>query len=415
VAGNRDYSDLTLIDPAETEIFFVGITKPILFEVRKVRDMIPCQKHLFNIPQDITYLNCAYLSPLLRSVSQAGHNGVAAKEKPWQLTPQDFFTQTEQTRGLFAELIGARPDDIAIIPAVSYGISVAALNIKLNPGESILVLEDQFPSNVYPWRELAKETNAIVKTISRPEDEDWTRALLDCIDQNTAVVAVPNCHWTDGGLIDLVKIGERCKEIGAALVVDATQSIGALPFSVAEVQPDFVVAASYKWLFGPYSLGFMYVSPRYQTGKPLEYNWINRKNSEDFAGLVNYRDEFQTGARRFDVGERSNFALMPMALAALQQILAWQVPEIKDTLSTMTNRIAQRAGALGLKVTPAHLRAAHLMGLRFLKGVPAGLVEALSKNNIYVSVRGDSIRISPHLYNTENDIDRLFETLAASL
>ncbi len=377
--------------------------------------MIPCQNHLFNIPQDITYLNCAYLSPLLRSVSQAGHNGVAAKEQPWQLTPQDFFTQTEQTRGLFAELIGARPDDIAIIPAVSYGISVAALNIKLNPGESILVLEDQFPSNVYPWRELAKETNAIVKTISRPEDEDWTWALLDCIDQNTAVVAVPNCHWTNGGMIDLVKIGERCRKIGAALVVDATQSIGALPFSVVEVQPDFLVTATYKWLFGPYSLGFLYVHPRYQDGKPLEHGWIARKNSEDFAGLVNYQDEFQPGARRFDVGERSNFALMPMVLAALQQILAWQVPEIKATLSTMTNRIAQRAGALGLKVTPAHLRAAHLMGLRFPKGVPADLVEALSKNNIYVSVRGDSIRISPHLYNTENDIDRLFETLAASL
>jgi selenocysteine lyase/cysteine desulfurase len=377
--------------------------------------MIACQKHLFNIPQDITYLNCAYLSPLLRSVSKAGHNGVAAKEQPWQLAPQDFFTQTEQTRGLFAELIDARPDDIAIIPAVSYGMSVAALNIKLNPGESIVVLEDQFPSNVYPWREVAKETGAKVETTSRPQDDDWTNSLLEKMDKRTALVAVPNCHWTDGGLIDLVKIGKRCKEIGAALVVDATQSIGALPFSVAEVQPDFVVAASYKWLFGPYSLGFLYVHPRYQDGKPLEHGWINRKNSEDFAGLVNYRDEFQTGARRFDVGERSNFALMPMALAALQQILAWQVPEIKATLSTMTNRIAQRAGALGLKVTPAHLRAAHLMGLRFPKGVPADLVEALSKNNIYVSVRGDSIRISPHLYNTENDIDRLFEILAVGL
>ncbi len=377
--------------------------------------MIPCQKHLFNIPEDITYLNCAYLSPLLRSVSRAGHKGVAAKEQPWQLTPQDFFTQTEQTRGLFAEIIDARPDDIAIIPAVSYGISVAALNIKLSAGDAILILEDQFPSNVYSWREVAKETSAIVKTISRPEDEDWTRALLDYIDENTAVVAVPNCHWTNGGMIDLVKIGERCRKIGAALVVDATQSIGALPFSVAEVQPDFLVTASYKWLFGPYSLGFLYVHPRYQDGKPLEHGWIARKNSEDFAGLVNYQDEFQPGARRFDVGERSNFALMPMVLAALQQISDWQVTEIAATLSAMTNRIAERAAELGLKVAPANLRGPHLIGLRFPEGVPADLVESLSKNNVYVSVRGDSIRISPHLYNTENDIDRLFEILAANL
>jgi selenocysteine lyase/cysteine desulfurase len=377
--------------------------------------MIPCQKHLFNIPQDIIYLNCAYLSPQLRSVSEAGHTGVAAKEQPWQIIAQDFFTNTERSRRLFAEIIDAQPDDIAIIPAVSYGIAVAASNIGFSAGDAILILEDQFPSNVYPWREVAKETGAIVKTISRPEDEDWTRALLDHIDENTAVVAVPNCHWTNGGLIDLVKVGEGCRKIGAALVVDATQSVGAFPFSVADVQPDFLVAASYKWLLGPYSLGFLYVHPRYQDGKPLEHGWIARKNSEDFAGLVNYQDEFQPGARRFDVGERSNFALMPMVVAALQQILDWQVNEIAVTLSAMTNRIAQRAVELGLKVAPRHLRGPHLMGLRFPEGVPADLVEALSKNNIYVSVRGDSIRISPHLYNTENDIDRLLETLAASL
>jgi selenocysteine lyase/cysteine desulfurase len=377
--------------------------------------MIPCQKHLFNIPQDIIYLNCAYLSPQLRSVSEAGHTGVASKEQPWQIFAQDFFTDTEQSRRLFAEMIDAKPDDIAIIPAVSYGIAVAASNIKLSQGDAILILEDQFPSNVYPWREVANETGAIVKTVSRPEDEDWTRALLDYIDENTAVVAIPNCHWTNGGLVDLVKIGERCREIGSALVVDATQSVGALPFSVTQAQPDFLVVASYKWLFGPYSLGFLYVHPRYHDGKPLEHGWIARKNSEDFAGLINYQDEFQPGARRFDVGERSNFALMPMVVAALQQILDWQVNEIASTLSAMTNRIAQRAVELGLKVAPTHLRAAHLMGLRFPEGVPPDLVEALSENNIYVSVRGDSIRISPHLYNTENDIDRLLEILAASL
>jgi selenocysteine lyase/cysteine desulfurase len=377
--------------------------------------MIPCQKHLFNIPPDITYLNCAYLSPQLRSVSQAGSTGIAAKEQPWQIFAQDFFTNTELSRRLFARMIDARPDDIAIIPAVSYGIAVAASNLELRQGDVILILEDQFPSNVYPWREAAKETGAMVKTIDRPEDEDWTRALLENIDDNTAVVAVPNCHWTNGGLIDLVKIGERCREIESALVIDATQSAGALPFSVTQVQPDFLVVASYKWLLGPYSLGFLYVHPRYQDGKPLEHGWIARKNSEDFAGLVNYQDEFQPGARRFDVGERSNFALMPMVVAALQQILDWQVNEIAATLSAMTHRIAERAVGLGLRVAPAHLRGPHLMGLRFPEGVPADLVERLSQNKIYVSVRGDSIRISPHLYNTPDDISRLLEILESGL
>jgi len=376
--------------------------------------MIPSQKHLFNIPEDITYLNCAYLSPQLRSVTEAGHKSVAGKENPWLLTPPDFFTLTEQTRSLFAALIEAQADDIAIIPAVSYGVSVAVLNVKVAENHAVVVLEDQFPSNVYPWRELAREKGAKLKTVARPQDDDWTAALMDNIDENTAVVAVANCHWTDGSIIDLVKLGQRCKEIKAALVIDATQSLGALPFSVSEVQPDFVIAASYKWLLGPYSLGYMYVKPDYHAGVPLEHNWINRKHSEDFAGLVNYRDDFQTGARRFDVGERSNFALMPMAFTALKQICDWQVPEIASTLSTLTAEIAQRAIALGLNVAPTHLRAGHMLGIRFPEGVPDDLIDRLAQNKIYVSVRGNSIRISPHVYNTEHDIEKLFKTLQAS-
>jgi len=377
--------------------------------------MIPCQKHLFNIPEDITYLNCSYLSPQLRSVSEAGQIGVVRKEHPWQVTPEDFFSETEITRGLFARIIDSETDDIAIIPAVSYGMSVAAKNVNVGKNDTIVVLEDQFPSNIYPWRELAKEKGAKVRTVPRPKNDNLTDALLNQIDKNTAIVALPGCHWTDGALIDLVKIGSRCREIQAVFIVDATQSLGALPLSVREVQPDFLVAASYKWLFGPYSLGFMYVSPRYQGGKPLEHSWINRKNSQDFAGLVNYRDEFQPGARRFDVGERSNFALMPMAKTALQQILDWKVYEIASTLSQMTDQIADRAIELGLNVAPALKRAGHMLGLRFSGKMPTDLVDRLSEKKIYVSVRGNSIRVSPHLYNTEQDIEKFLKILSENI
>ncbi|MDP6457380.1 MAG: aminotransferase class V-fold PLP-dependent enzyme [Candidatus Marinimicrobia bacterium] len=374
--------------------------------------MIPCQRHLFDIPDDVAYINCAYLSPQLRSVTEAGSRGVERKVHPWPTVPNDFFDESERARSLFAQIIGATADDIAIIPAVSYGIATAATNLQLKAGDCILVLEEQFPSNYYGWAELAQTKGADLITVSRPEGGEWTPAILSHLNEATAVVATAVCHWTDGSLIDVKKIGQRCREMGAALVIDGSQSIGVMPFSVEEVQPDFVVTVGYKWLLGPYSLGFMYVAPKYRDGTPLEHNWIDRADSEDFAGLVNYRNDFQPGARKFDMGERSNFILMPMVVAALEQILKWGVPEMAATLSGMTKIISNRAEAVGLSVAPQHLRSGHLMGLRSAEGLPSDLLDQLAKDKVYVSVRGNSVRVSPHLYNTKEDINRLFEVLA---
>src|ERR687894_890163 len=270
------------------------------------------KRDLFEIPEDIVYLNCAYMSPQLRPAREVGEKAVSRKSRPWEITPDDFFEEAEETRALFARLVGGDTDGVAIIPSVSYGISVAAANVPVREGQKIVILEDQFPSNVYPWRELAERSGARLVTLPRPEDLDWGRALLAEIDADTAVVAVPNCHWTDGSLVALASVGESAREAGAALVVDAIQSLGAYPFDVLEVRPDFLVAASYKWLLGPYGVGYMYVGEGDREGKPIEHNWINRRGSEDFSRLVEYRDGFQPGARRYDVGERSDFVLLPM-------------------------------------------------------------------------------------------------------
>ncbi len=377
--------------------------------------MIPSQRHLFDIPDDVAYLNCAYLSPLSHAVLAAGEEGLRMKALPWTVTPPDFFSESEIARKAFADLIGAQADDIFVIPAASYGVSLAAANLPVGADQKIIMLEEQFPSHVYPWRELAARTGAAVEVLPRPADEDWTTAILAAIDDRCGIVAVPHCHWTDGGLIDLVAVGERCRAAGAALVIDATQSLGALPLDVREVQPDFLIAACYKWLLGPYSIGFAYAAPHRQDGQPLEYNWIQREDAENFAGLVNYGETYQTGARRYDVGERSNFALMPAARAALDQIAGWGVEEIQATLSARTADIAERARDFGLSSAPQGLRAGHFLGLRFSGGVPGGLPETLAENKVFVSVRGSSMRITPHVYNTDADVDKLFDILGSAL
>jgi selenocysteine lyase/cysteine desulfurase len=373
--------------------------------------MIPCQRDLFDLPENITYLNCAYTSPLLKTAQQAGRTAIQAKANPWTITSDDFFSNAETARGLFARLVDCEAEDVALVPAVSYGIALAARNLPLEKDQSVVILQDQFPSNVYPWMRLAQENRAMVKTVRRPPDSDWTSAVLEAIDSETAIVALQHCHWTDGTLIDLVKIGEKCRSVQAALVIDGIQSIGAMPFPIEQIQPDFLVAASHKWLLGAYSFGFCYVAPKWQEGTPLEENWFNRAGSEDFSRLVDYRESYQSGARRYDQGEASSFILAPIAAAGIRQILEWGVENIAETLKHKTDAIAGRAQQLDLSVAPAHARAPHLIGVTKMGGFAKDLPQLLARENIYVSVRGDSVRISPHLYTTDQDIDRLFTVL----
>ena len=377
---------------------------------------IPNQRHLFDIPDEVVYLNCAYMGPLMHSVVAAGDRGIRAKARPWGISPDDFFDEGERAREQFARIIGADAEGVALVPAASYGLSCAARNIDAGPGDGLVVLAEQFPSNVYTWREVAQTRGASLVTVARPADDDWTRATVAAIDERTAVVALPHCHWTDGGLLDLARIGEVCREVGAVLVLDLTQSAGALCFDAGEVRPDYVVCAGYKWLLGPYSLGFLWVAPEHRDGRPIEFNWIGRAGAENFARLIDYRDEYQPGARRFDVGERSNFILVPMLNAALEQILEWGVDAIEGTLAARNADIAARAVRHGLGSAPADLRAGHFLGLRFPGGGPPdGLLAALAAERVYVSVRGASMRVTPHLYNTDEDVDQLFAALERTL
>jgi selenocysteine lyase/cysteine desulfurase len=373
------------------------------------------QRHLFDIPADVAWFNTAYMSAQLKAGTAAGAQGVARKAQPWLIAPADFFTLTEQARAGFAGLIGATANDVAIVPSASYGLEIAARALPVGPGQRILLLDGEFPSNVYPWRRVAAAAGASVETVAAPSDGDWTRAILDRLCGQHAVLAVPNCHWADGGVVDLVRVGAACRSVGTALALDLTQSAGALPISVADVQPDFLVAATYKWLLGPYSLGFLYVSPRWHDAAPLEEGWASREGAEDFAGLTRYRDGYQPGARRFDMGERSNFALLPIALEALAQIAAWTPQGIADTLAALNRQIVEAVAPLGLSAAAEAVRSPHLVGLGLPPHAPADLVARLAARNVFVSQRGERLRISPHLHVNAADIDRLLGGLGAEL
>lgn len=365
------------------------------------------------MPRNIHYLNCAYMSPVADTVRNAIAEGATRKEQPWTYKAADFFRYCEAFRGRAAGLMGAASDCIAIVPSVSYGLAAAARNLPLRPGQTIVVLADQFPSNLYVWRERARETGAKVVTVVREPDAAWTAAVLDAIDADTGIVAVPHCHWADGRMVDLIAVGSACRAVGAALVLDLTQSLGAMPFDVTHVQPDFAVAACYKWLMGPYTMGLMYVAPRHHGGQPIEHGWMNRAGSEDFSRLVDYRDGFQPGARRFDMGEKSNPALLAGASAAIDMLLEWDVESIAGTLATKTATIAAAAQAIGFAAPPAGVRAPHFLALSTTRALD-GLPDKLAAKNVFVSLRGTSIRVTPHLYNDDEDVMQLIDALKSS-
>ncbi|MBX7481515.1 aminotransferase class V-fold PLP-dependent enzyme [Qipengyuania sp. 6D47A] len=369
----------------------------------------------FAIPEGVHYLNCAYMAPLAHSVSAAMVDGARLKEQPWKFRPTDFFTVAEEFRGRAARLAGVETECIAIVPSVSYGLAVAARNLPVTKGQQIVTLADQFPSNVYAWHELAKANGGEVVAVRRPSQDCWTGAVLDAIGPDTAIVALPNNHWADGRVVDLVAAGARCRKVGAALVLDLTQSLGAMSIDFAAVQPDFAVAACYKWLMGPYGVGMMYVAPKHHSGRPIEHNWINRAGSEDFARLVDYREDFQPGARRFDMGEKSNPPLLMGASAAFDFLAEFGVEAIERALGKATQAIAEEAAELGLSSAGIGVRAPHFLSLEFPEEIPDGLTERLAQNQVYVSQRGKSLRVTPHLYNTDSDYAALAATIRKCL
>jgi selenocysteine lyase/cysteine desulfurase len=374
--------------------------------------IIPNQRHRFDMPRNVHYLNCAYMSPLSDTVRAALAYGASKKAQPWTYRASDFFGYAEDFRESAAALMGTGPDNIAIVPSVSYALAIAAKNLPLAAGQSVIVLADQFPSNLYIWRERAREVGAHIVTVQRDAALGWTAAVLAAIGPGTAIAALPHNHWADGGLLDLAAIGEKCRSVGAALVLDLTQSLGALPFDIASVQPDFAVSACYKWMMGPYGIGALYVSPKYHDGAPIEHGWANRAGAQDFSRLTDYRDDFQGGARRFDMGEKSNPPLLMAAKAGIDMLLEWGVANVSETLAAKTSAIADAARGIGLFADDIGVRAPHFLSLRFAGDVPGGLTDRLAAANVHVSLRGTSLRVTPHVYNDDADAAALIAALA---
>lgn len=374
---------------------------------------IASQRYLFDVPEDIAYFNCAYSAPLLNESQKRMVSGMSLKRHPWKRMPPDFFEDAETIRRLASDLFGGDADGYAIGPAASYGLSTAARAIEpqLQKGDVILLIDEEFPSNVLPWRRIAQERGVTIRNVPTPGSGNWADAIIDQLDESVKVAALSTCHWTNGSFIDLVAIRKACDKTGTTLVIDATQSLGAMPFPMNEVRPDFLVAAGYKWMLCPYGFSLLYVAERWRNSRPLEENWQARKNAQDFASLVNYSDEYMPGSRRFDVGEKCTETILPGVIAALEQVKVWGIQNIADSIEVINKRLAAHLTYLGFKLPDNAQRCPHMFGAVIPDTYKGNLVSELRERKIFVSQRGKSIRFSPHLYIDEQDIQRFLQAL----
>lgn len=383
--------------------------------------MLTSKRAKFTLPPQVTYLNCAYMSPLMKEVEKVGIKALRRKRNPADITPKDFYSDADLLRQQFAMLVHTEATKVVIIPSVSYGMATVARNLTIKKDQHIIVAAEQFPSNYYPWQTLCEEAGATLKSISAPDDfvnrgKRWNERILEAINSSTRAVAIGNVHWADGTRFDLEAIRKRTREVGALLIVDGTQSVGAMPFNVQKIQPDALVCAGYKWLLGPYSLGMAYYGDYFNDGKPIEENWINRLDSENFSALVNYQSQYQPGMLRYEMGERSNFIHVPMLLKSIEQLSKWGVDRIQEYCAAISRESISKLREKDFTIEEAEWRGAHLFGLRLPKNADFEKVKAsLLKHKIYVSIRGNAIRVAPNVYNTEKDMARLTKVLITSL
>ncbi len=380
------------------------------------------KRHLFDILEDITYLNIASLSPSFKSVEKAGIDAVIKKSRPYKIPSSDFFEPVIAVKKLFAELIGAEDyNRIATIPSVSYGLANVANNVKLNPDDEVIIIEEQFPSNVYIWKKLVKQYGAKLIVIKAPDTKTdfgnrWNDAIMEAITDKTALVALGNIHWANGTIFNLAAIRQKTREHNALLIVDGSQSIGALPFSIEEIDPDALVCAGYKWLFGPYGCAYAYYGSYFDGGIPIEENWSNRLNSENLSGLTNYQPEYKPLANRYTVGENGSFIYIRMQIEALKEVLKFRPQELQDYCYHITKKAMDDLKGLGFSIRNPEERAKHLFGIELPEGIDVQhLKTQLAEANIYVSFRGRYIRLSCHFYNTSKDFEKLVDCISTVL
>lgn len=369
-------------------------------------------KSLFSLREDGHYLNCAAKAPLLRSAEAAGHEAIISRRDPSGVVAEDYYKYPDRIRELYSKLLDVSPSRLALGSSVSYGIANIMNNVVPRSQETYAVITGQeFPSDYLSLHSWAKQHGQDIKVVDENHGhETISEAVVDQISEATSLVLMSPLHWMNGTLYDLKMIGDRCRATDTILIVDGTQAVGTMPIDVHGCHIDAMLCATYKWLMGPYGMTISYMSPRFDNGQPIEESWMNRVNHRKFAELTDYSLEYLPGAARYSTGQTSHFILGPMMIKSLEQVLDWGTERIQTHCAALKSLLQAELG--DHIMLPPEPTAEHLYGVAFAEHVNLErLSTEIQRRHISVSQRGSYVRISPHLYNTPDDIMALVDAV----
>lgn len=359
------------------------------------------------------YLNNASTGPLPRRAALAAAEFTRLREEPHRLTMDHQWAVAAEARRRFASLLGADAASIGLMVNTTYGLNVAALSLPLGSGDVILTHDREFPSNVYVWQALAKRgvRLELVPNAGGLPDEDRLLRMMDEV-PGVKLVSVSWVQFATGHRADLARIGAACRERGIWFVVDGIQGLGALTIDVASCHVDVFACGAQKWLLSPWGTGFVYVRPELvRTLDPSPVGWLSVAGSDDFSRLVDYDLTYRDDARRFEVFTLpfQDFAGTNASLALLDELGPLAV---ERRIAGLASRIVRWAdGRAGVRlVTPADpARRAGVVSVA--PADPAAAAARLTAANVQFSLREGAIRLSPHVYNSEAEVDRALEAL----
>jgi selenocysteine lyase/cysteine desulfurase len=366
--------------------------------------------------EDAVYLDAASIGPLPRVSVRAVQQALEWEKFPYKLPEGAHFAQPNRVRALAASLIGARPEEIAMTTGTSGGLQAIAGGIEWRKGDEVLVARGEFPAHFTTWLPLERSAGVKV-TVIAPRGRFLTAGdFIERIGPRTRLISASLVRFDDASLLDARRVADACHAGGAFLALDAAQCAGAMSIDVAALGCDFLVASGYKWLLSPYGTGFLWIrGALVEQMRETPFYWQALEDAENFHSLSLGSYKRAQGARRWDSSETASFLNLAAMEASLEFLLRAGVQTIwehnRALLAEMIRRLPSDRCVLASPTDP-DARGPYVCIAAHRPDGTAALFEKLKKAGVVVALREGAVRVSPHLYNSERDIDRLLTVLA---